>query len=63
MQKYFIKCPFSLHHVEEPIEIHEIEFWFTQFRVRMTKLCLSKDCKTGQAEFGQRWTSSDPSGH
>ena len=28
VQTHFIKLPFWLHHVEELIEIHEIEFWF-----------------------------------
>jgi len=43
MQKQFIKCSFSLHHIEELVEIHEIEFWFIQFEVRMTKLWLPED--------------------
>jgi hypothetical protein len=51
MQKYFIKFSFSLHHVEELVEIHEINFWFTQFRVRMTKLWLLEDRKMGLARF------------
>jgi hypothetical protein len=38
-----------MHHVGELVEIHEIEFRFTQFRVQTTKLCLLKDRKMGHA--------------
>jgi len=62
MHKHFIKCSFWLHHVEELIKIHESSFG-SPFGVRMTKLCLSEDCKTGHVEFGPRWTSGNTLRH
>jgi hypothetical protein len=52
MEIHMIKFPISQYIVEELIEIHQIEFWITQFGVPTRKLRLSEDRNTGQARNG-----------
>ena len=57
-----VKCQILHCHVEELVEMIELDFWFTQFGVWTQKLCKSQVSNSYRAEAAGRPAWSRPAG-
>jgi len=59
MTKYMIKSHIWPHHVEELVEMNEMDFCFTKLGDRTQKLRFTEDRDTGRVEIGEREGSAE----